>query len=72
MDPLEITDKERLLEMLDAERKGQARNIDEADMKTALKRRVRGQDHIVDDLCRFVRLQWGRSALEETAGTIAV
>ena len=60
MDPLEITDKERLLEMLDAERKGQARNIDEADMKTALKRRVRGQDHIVDDLCRFVRLQWGK------------
>lgn len=60
MDPLEITDKDRLLEMLDAERKGQARNIDEEEMKTSLKQRVRGQDHIVDDLCRFVRLQWGK------------
>ncbi|MEM7316961.1 MAG: AAA family ATPase, partial [Planctomycetota bacterium] len=60
MDPLDITDKERLLEMLEAERKGQARNIDEEAMRTSLKRRVRGQDHIVDDLCRFVRLQWGK------------
>ena len=29
-------------------------------MNTALKRRVQGQDHIIDDLCRFIRLQWGK------------
>ena len=60
MDPLNITDKERLFEMLASRRNGKARVIDEADMNAALKRRVQGQDHIVDDLCRFVRLQWGK------------
>ncbi len=60
MDPLDITDKERLLGMLASRRKGKARVIDEAEMNSALKRRVQGQDHIVDDLCRFVRLQWGK------------
>ena len=60
MDPLDITDKERLFEMLANRRKGQARVIDEAEMNAALKRRVQGQDHIVDPLCRFIRLQWGK------------
>ena len=59
MDPLDITDKELLFGMLASRRNGKARVIDEADMNLALKRRVQGQDHIVDDLCRFVRLQWG-------------
>ena len=60
MDPLDITDKERLLFMLASRRKGKARVIDEEQMSAALKRRVQGQDHIVDDLSRFVRLQWGK------------
>ena len=60
MDPLDITDKERLFDMLANRRKGKARVIDETEMNAAIKRRVEGQDHIVDDLCRFVRLQWGK------------
>lgn len=60
MDPLDITDKQRLFDMLAARRKGMARVIDEADMQAALKRRVQGQDHIVDALCKFIRLQWGK------------
>lgn len=59
-DPLSITNKERLLERIAQRRRGQARVIDEAEMKTALKRRVRGQDDILDHLCRFIRLQWGK------------
>ena len=60
MDPLDITDKGRLLDMLAARRQGNARIIDEVEMATTIKRRVRGQDHIVDDLSRFIRLQWGK------------
>ncbi|MCA9259566.1 MAG: ATP-dependent Clp protease ATP-binding subunit [Planctomycetales bacterium] len=46
--------------MLEARRKGKARVIQEAEMNAALKRRVQGQDHIIDDLCKFIRLQWGK------------
>ena len=60
MDPLDITDKDRLLDMLSSRRQGAARIIDEADMANSLKRRVRGQDHIVDDVSKFIRLQWGK------------
>lgn len=60
MDPLDITDKERLLEMLAARLQGKARVIGEAEMNAALKRRVQGQDHIVDALSKFIRLQWGK------------
>lgn len=60
MDPLDITDKDRLLEMLAQRRQGKARSIDESQMLAALKRRVQGQDHIIDHLCKFIRLQWGK------------
>lgn len=60
MDPLDITDKERLLDMLAARRQGNARLIDEAEMAATIKKRVRGQDHIVDDVSKFIRLQWGK------------
>lgn len=59
-DPLHITDRARLLELIARKRKGQSRIISEQEMQSALKRRVRGQDHIVDDLSRFIRLQWGK------------
>ena len=60
MDPLQITDRDRLFEMLAQRRQGKSRIINEAEMRQTLKRRVRGQDHVVDDLCRFIRLQWGK------------
>ena len=50
MDPLRITDRERLLEMLAQRRRGKSRVIDESDMSSTLKKRVRGQDHIVHGL----------------------
>ena len=60
MDPLDITDKERLFALLASRRKGKSRVILEAEMNAALQRRIQGQDHIIHDLCRFVRLQWGK------------
>ena len=59
-DPLDITDKSRLFELLAQRRQGNARMIDEADMRATLKQRVRGQDHVVDPLSTFIRLQWGK------------
>lgn len=59
-DPLSITDKDRLMQLLEKRNKGESRVIDEEEMREALKRRVRGQDHIVDDMSRFIRLQWGK------------
>ncbi len=60
MDPLQITDRDRLFEMLAQRRQGKSRIINEAEMRRMLKQRVRGQDHVIDDLCRFIRLQWGK------------
>lgn len=59
-DPLSITDVPRLKVLLDAMQTGTSRRIDEADMRAALKRRIRGQDHVVDDFVRQLRVQWGR------------
>lgn len=59
-DPLAITDKGRLMELLAARRQGRSRRIDEDAMRDSLKRRVVGQDAIIEHLCRFVRLQWGK------------
>ncbi len=60
MDPLEITDKETLMMMLEQSRKGKARVINQEEMQQQLSYRVRGQAHIIADLCRLIRLQWGK------------
>ena len=60
MDPLDITDKDQLMKMLEQSRKGKSRVIDQDAMIRQLSYRVRGQDHIIQDLCRLIRLQWGK------------
>lgn len=62
MDDMEsMTNWEELGRLLEqAEQVGASRTIDEAQMSTALKGRVVGQDHVVDDLCRYLRLQWAK------------
>lgn len=60
-DPLDITDKARLLELLAQRKRGKSRVIDEADLARTLKHRVRGQDGVVDDVARYIRLQWGKA-----------
>lgn len=62
--PLELrklTDFGKIGEKLAALKTGTARRIDEADMTAALKRRVRGQDPIVDDVSKLIRVAWGKS-----------
>ena len=55
-DPLSITDRDRLLALLQ-QHGDTADVIDEAAMKRALLARVRGQDHVVNDLTRLIRQQ---------------
>lgn len=55
-DPFSITDRERLLELLS--RRDQGEPVpNEAEMREAILARVRGQDHVVDDVVRLIRLQ---------------
>ncbi len=59
-DPLDITDRRRLEQLLAGIKKGQTRDIDEGAMIAAIQGRVRGQDHVVEDLARLIRLQWAK------------
>lgn len=54
-----LTDKSALLEALKAiDDDGDKWRIDEEEMRDALKERVRGQNQVIDDFVRLVRLQW--------------
>ncbi|XVJ59147.1 MAG: ATP-dependent Clp protease ATP-binding subunit [Tepidisphaera sp.] len=56
-----MTDWEKLRSMLqNSELSGAPREIDEEEMRRSLSTRVRGQDHVIDDLCRLIRVQWGK------------
>lgn len=58
--PLDITDQAKLQQLLAARQKGKSRIISESEMSSALRQRVRGQDHVVEDMAKFIRLQWGK------------
>lgn len=71
MDSLEnLTDVDKLMSLLAAHRKGKERVIDYDEMNAAIKRRVQGQDHIVDSLCRSIRLQWGKEQRDKPIASL--
>ena len=53
----EVTDWRRLKEMLASRNSGAASSIDENELLTHLRSRVRGQELILQDLAKFIRLQ---------------
>lgn len=56
-----LTDKDALMAALAQKaKKGAAREIKEDEMRGALTARVQGQDHVIDDMVRFIRIQWGK------------
>lgn len=57
--PLDITDCDRLMELLSTREKDTV-FIEESEMKQSILSRVRGQDHIVDDLTKLVRQQYAK------------
>ncbi len=56
IDPWSVTDKDELLQRLHHRRRGDV-VLDEDAMRRALSARVRGQEHIVEDVTRLIRQQ---------------
>lgn len=59
-DPLQITDRERLFELIALAQQGNSRVIDPQEMQSRLSHRVIGQNHILAPIARALRLQWGK------------
>jgi ATP-dependent Clp protease ATP-binding subunit ClpC len=55
-----LTDWEAVKKLICETPNGGTRVIVETEMAGALKRRVKGQDHVVDDLVHLLRLEWGK------------
>jgi ATP-dependent Clp protease ATP-binding subunit ClpC len=55
-----MTDMQELMRLLAQQKSGESRSIDAEKMSTALKQRVRGQDHVIDDVVRLIKLQWAK------------
>lgn len=55
-----LTNMDELQKLLDAQKSGSSRTINEAEMIEALQGRVKGQDHVIQDVVRLVKLQWAK------------
>jgi ATP-dependent Clp protease ATP-binding subunit ClpA len=56
-----LTDMAKLRELLAKQDSAARRVINEVEMRSALGERVKGQDEVIDDVARVVRLQWGKT-----------
>jgi len=65
-----MTDKKKLDDLLKNRKTGKTRKIDEEEMNTALKSYVKGQDHVIHDLSKLIRLQWGKVEREKPIASI--
>lgn len=55
-----ITNLAELQRLLDAQISGESRSINSDEMAEFLKDRVKGQDHVIDDVVRVIKLQWAK------------
>jgi replication-associated recombination protein RarA len=55
-----LTNMDELRRLLQEQKAGQSRSINDKEMAEALKERVKGQDHVIDDVSRLIRLQWAK------------
>lgn len=55
-----ITNMAELQRLLDAQNSGESRNINLDEMAAALGERVKGQDAVIQDVCRVIKLQWAK------------
>ncbi|MGL4421497.1 MAG: AAA family ATPase, partial [Gemmataceae bacterium] len=53
-------DMTKALQSYSARSTGAIRRIDAEEMASALRERVRGQDHVVNDLAKLIRTNWGK------------
>jgi ATP-dependent Clp protease ATP-binding subunit ClpC len=71
-DPLDITDVNKLVELMGNKDLGAdvLPPIDEAAMSEALRARVLGQDHVIDDLVHLLRLQFAKKIRKRPVANI--
>ncbi len=55
-----LTNMDELRRLLQEQKAGQSRTIDSKQMAEALKERVKGQDHVVNDVSHLLRMQWAK------------
>ena len=55
-----ITNMAELLRLLEAQTAGESRSINTAEMAEALNDRVKGQEHVTEDVSRLIKLQWAK------------
>lgn len=55
-----LTNLAQLKALLEAQTAGQSRQINVEEMSAALNDRVKGQNHVIDDLCKVVKIQWAK------------
>lgn len=55
-----ITNMAELQRLLDEQSSGESRTIIIEEMTAALNERVKGQEHVTEDLARFIKLQWAK------------
>jgi ATP-dependent Clp protease ATP-binding subunit ClpA len=61
MKPIEkLTNMDELRRLLALQKSGESRTIDGKAMAAALKLRVKGQDEVIDDVVRLIKLQWAK------------
>jgi len=65
-----MTDKSKLMALLEKRETGKTRKINEDEMNTALKSYVKGQDHVIHDISKLIRLQWGKEMRKKPIANI--
>jgi ATP-dependent Clp protease ATP-binding subunit ClpC len=55
-----LTNLAELQRLLDAQKSGESRNINLDEMAAALGERVKGQDHVIQDVSRLIKQQWAK------------
>lgn len=61
MKPLDqLTNMDELRKLLAKQRSGASRLIDAAEMASKLRERVKGQDHVIEDVVRLIKLNWAK------------
>lgn len=55
-----LTNLAELEKLLQQQSKGESRNIDTVQMADALKDRVKGQEHVIDNVVKLLKLEWGK------------
>lgn len=56
----QLTNVDELRRLLASRRSGQSRAIDQAEMRSALRERVKGQDQVINDVVGLIKMQWAK------------